>query len=145
MADCRSEPGSRTTSRDCAPRSEAIISAWWRDYFTFDTPITSATPTSAGHLFTATAVAGYRWRFSGLFAEVALGGGMYRHKDPRTVNALQGLASSEPPATYGAIPDVAVGVGFTSQLVPGRVPHRLRRPRCMKLCPQQARSDARRN
>lgn len=85
--------------------------SWWRDYFTFDTPITSATPTSPGRLFTATAVAGYRWRFSDLFAEVGLGGGMYRHKDVATVNNPQGQPRSPPP-TYGPIPDVTLGFGL---------------------------------
>lgn len=85
--------------------------SWWRDYLTFDTPITAATPTSPGRVFTATAVAGYRWRSRGIFAEVGFGGGMYRHKGAQTINNPQGQPRSPPPA-YGPIPDVALGFGF---------------------------------
>ena len=89
--------------------------AWWREFSNYD--LRSATSaTNPGHLFTVSAVAGYRWRSAGgVFFELGAGGGWFRHLESFSCAAYTNedcLAPTPNAPTSGLFPDVALGVGW---------------------------------
>ncbi|HZX93856.1 MAG TPA: hypothetical protein VFE90_05030 [Myxococcales bacterium] len=86
---------------------------WWSEYYSVDDRFSPNPRIFPGRLFTATATAGYRWRFRAFFLEAGLGGGLYRQQEPLSdLSANPNPAGPQPAPTTGAIPDVTLGLGF---------------------------------